>query len=125
MIHLCIQNIITAALISRRKESPLVKHDQLSRRVFGRSFFESDPCGDGITLHKISYILVTYITMGITESYTRPRELEHPNFDLSKCGTCRVRMKPDSKWYFYNDNVYCSKCCRNTSMSRHPKESFR
>ena len=56
--------------------------------------------------------------MGITESYTRSVNLEHPIFDLSKCGVCCAKMRPDSKWYFYNDRVYCSNTCRNTSMCR-------
>lgn len=55
--------------------------------------------------------------MGITESHARCVNIEQPIFDLSKCAICCVKLRSDSKWYFYNDQVHCSSHCRNISMS--------
>ena len=37
------------------------------------------------------------------------------------CKSCSIMLCLNYKWYFYNDNVFCSKLCRNYYYNKNIK----
>lgn len=37
---------------------------------------------------------------------------------LTECYNCRKKLMTNINWYFKNDNVFCSKYCRNIIYKR-------